>query len=146
MTVPIHAAYRHGNPPFDCSGAKIRAQCRHLATVVTIRGTIDDTNAFRVGTYISRFIPTEQAFILDLSGVETFSVAGLSFLDRVDDECRRAGMDWALVSGPAVDDALDRDHDSMYPVVTSVSQALHQFADVISTRRRMLLPLLDKSA
>ncbi|MGV0836385.1 STAS domain-containing protein [Mycolicibacterium thermoresistibile] len=146
MTVPIHAAHRYGNRPFNCSGAKIRAQCRHLATVVTISGTIDDTNADRVGTYISRFIPTEQAFVLDLSGVEVFSTAGVSLLDRVDDTCQMAGMDWAVVCSPAVAKALDAEPETMYPVADSVFAALHQFADVIATRRRVLLPLLDKSA
>ncbi|EHI11013.1 STAS domain-containing protein [Mycolicibacterium thermoresistibile] len=146
MTVPIHAAHRFGNRPFDCSGAKIRAQCRHLATVVTISGTIDDSNADRVGSYISRFIPTEQAFVLDLSGLDTFSPAGISFLDRVDDACQTAGMDWAVVCSPAVIKTLDADQDSSYPVTDSVAAALHQFADVIAARRRVLLPLLGKSA
>lgn len=146
MTVPIHTAHRFGNRPFNCSGAQIRAQCRHLATVVTISGTIDDTNAERVGSYISRFIPTEQAFVLDLSGIEVFSTAGVSFLDRVDNTCELAGMDWAMICSPAVAKALDAELESMYPVADSVSAALHQFADVIATRRRVLLPLLDKSA
>ena len=28
----------YGNPTFDCDGAEIRAHCRQLATVATVKG------------------------------------------------------------------------------------------------------------
>jgi hypothetical protein len=47
---------RYGRPTFDRSGAQVRAQCRHLATVVTISGAINAMNIDRVGEYSRRFI------------------------------------------------------------------------------------------
>ena len=37
-------AFRYGNPAVECDGAELRAQCRHLAMVVTVSGVIDDDN------------------------------------------------------------------------------------------------------
>ena len=46
-----YLAPRHAHLPFDCSGAAVRAQCRHLATVVTITGAVDATNVDQVSEY-----------------------------------------------------------------------------------------------
>lgn len=127
----------------DCGGAQIRAHCRHLATVVTIRGEIDAVNVDQVGEYVRRFVLADSPVVLDLSGVTHFSSAGIALFCVMDDECRAAGVEWTIVSSPIVDALLG---DSVFPVARSVHQALRGLADAITWRRQMVLPLLKKSA
>jgi anti-anti-sigma factor len=138
---------RYGNPTFDCGGAQIRAQCRHLATVVTISGAIDAMNIDRVSEYSRRFILAENPFVLDLSGVTSFTGHGIPYLYRLDEDCRTVGVEWALVASHAVVQLLRIGNDeAMFPAAGSVREALHHFADVIFTRRRLLLAQLTKTA
>jgi hypothetical protein len=39
-----------------------------------------------------------------------------------------------------------RNCDIVFPITRSVPEALHDFADVIDSRRQMLLPLVRKTA
>lgn len=137
----------HGNPVLECGGARMRAQCRHLATVVTVSGVIDGTNVDAVRDYSRRFILPDKPFILDLCGVDLLATQDSQFLYRIDEGCRTAGVEWALVPSPAVTRVLPvGDDDATLPVAASVHEALHYFADDISARRRLLLPLLGKTA
>lgn len=146
-TAPSHLTPRYGNPTFDCGGAQVRAQCRHLATVVTISGAIDAMNVDRVTEYSRHFVLPDKPIVLDLSEVDCLAAQGIRFLYRIDDACRAAGVEWALVAGPAVARVLSVAADeSMFPIVDSVRDALHCFADVISARRRLMLSLLTKTA
>jgi anti-anti-sigma regulatory factor len=133
----------YGNPAFDCDGAQIRAHCRQLATVVTVTGEIG-TNIGRVNEHVRRFIIPEKPVILDLSGVNSFSLQSVSLLYTVDEACTAAGDEWALVASQAVMAALRASHDEV-PTFASVPDALEHFADVLGERRR-LLPLLGKTA
>ncbi|WP_375486640.1 STAS domain-containing protein [uncultured Mycobacterium sp.] len=138
---------RYRNPVFDCGAARIRTQCRHLATVVTISGAVDAGNVDRVSEYSRRFVLEDNPFVFDLSGVDCFAAQAVWLLHRVDDECCRAGVEWALVPSRAVLQILwITKEDGVFPVVESVHEALRHFADVIATRRRVLLPLLTRSA
>lgn len=138
---------RYGSPVFDCGGAQVRAQCRHLATVVTVSGAIDAENLDRVSEYSSHFVLPDQPVVLDLSAVDWFTTAGISFLYRVDENCRAAGVEWALIVSPAVSRVLRiTDEEDLFSIVDSVHEALHYFADAISARRRLLMPLLTKTA
>ncbi|MGH3559641.1 MAG: STAS domain-containing protein [Mycobacterium sp.] len=138
---------RYGNPTFDCGGAQVRAQSRPLATVVTITGAIDAMNVEGITEYSRHFVLPDQPIVLDLSGVERLAVQGIRFLYRIDDACRAADVGWALVASPVVTRALrTSDDESAFPLVDSVHQALRCFADVITARRRMLLPLFTKTA
>lgn len=147
MTIAI--ATRRGNDTFDCSGAQIRAHCRHLATVVTIRGEIDAFNVERASEYIRRFVLANNPVVLDMSGVNPCAAAGISLLSAFDDECRAAGVEWTLVASPAVFEVLDDgcDHDeAMFPVTHSVNEALRDLANAIVIRRQQVLPLIKKTA
>jgi anti-anti-sigma factor len=138
---------RNRNPVVDCGAARIRTQCRHLATVVTISGAIDAGNLDRVSEYSRRFILEDNPFVLDLSGVDCFAARAVSLLHRVDDQCCRSGVEWALVPSRAVLQIMRiTNQDGVFPVVDSVHEALRHFADVIAMRRRVLLPLLTRSA
>jgi anti-anti-sigma factor len=133
----------YGNPPFECDGAQIRAHCRQLATVVTIKGDIDGTNVDRVSQCTRRFILAEKPFVLDLSGVNSFSWESISLLYTVDDDCRAAGVEWSLIASRPVLSVCDDQID--YVIADSVPQALNHFADAMRARRR-LLPLLINTA
>ncbi|MCF6386760.1 STAS domain-containing protein [Mycobacterium sp. MBM] len=137
-------AFRYGNPAVECDGAELRAQCRHLAMVVTVSGVIDDDNVDRLTHKVRRLVLAEKPFALDLSDVTFLSARGVSLLYALDDECDIAGVEWALIASPEVLDVL-RLLDDAFPITVSVPEALHHFAEGTLARRR-LLPLLHKTA
>jgi anti-anti-sigma factor len=144
-----NVATRHGYGTFDCDGAQIRAHCRHLATVLTIRGEIDAVNVDRVSRHIRRFILGSNPVVLDLSDVSHFAAAGISLLHGFDEDCRAAGVEWTLVAGPAVMELLGngRDQDGeMFAIARSVREALRNLAEAIVNRRQLVLPLIKKTA
>lgn len=140
-------APRHALLPFDCNGAAVRAQCRHLATVVTISGAIDASNVDQVVEYAHRFNLPDKPFVLDLSGLDSFAAQAVRLLRRVDDACSAAGLEWALIPSHAVGlTLLLTGEDTSFPTAATVHEALHYFADANTARRRLLLPLLTKTA
>ncbi|MFZ0229352.1 MAG: STAS domain-containing protein [Mycobacterium sp.] len=142
-----YLAPRHAHLPVDCGGAAVRAQCRHLATVVTVSGAVDADNLDQVSEYAKRFILPDKPFVLDLSGVERFPAQSVRLLYRLDGACSAAGLEWAVLPSAAVTRALLITHeDTSFPTVGSVHEALQYFADASSARRRLLLPLLTKTA
>lgn len=145
MTI-ANIATRHGYGTFDCDGAQVRAHCRHLATVVTIRGEIDALNVDRVGEHIRRFVLGSNPVVLDLSNVSRFAAVGISLLHGFDEGCRAAGVEWTLVPSPAVNDLLGDGREDLFPVARSVHEALRNLADAIVSRRQLVLPLIKKTA
>jgi anti-anti-sigma regulatory factor len=142
-----YLAPRHAHLPVDCSGALVRAQCRHLAAVVTITGAIDATNVEQVTKYAQRFNLPDKPFVLDLSGVETFGAQAVRLLYAVDEACAAAGLEWAVIPSQAVSLTLLVTHgDISFPTAATVHEALQFFADATTTRRRLLLPLFNKTA
>lgn len=138
---------RQMNPVFRCGGAEVRACSRHLATVVTIRGDITADNLARVAAHTQRFLLCDTPFILDLSELESVVPEGSALLAAIDDACTAADVEWALVTGSVADTLFDiAIRDRMLPVVDSVADALHDFADARMARRDLLLPLLHRSA
>ena len=146
-TAGSSVAPRHAHLPFDCNGAAVRAQCRHLATVVTITGAVDVTNVDRVTEYARRFILPDKPLVLDLAGLDNFVSARPSSSLPIDDECSAAGLEWAVIPSQAVTQMLLIAHEeSSFLTAGSVHEALHCFADANTARRRLLLPLLTKTA
>jgi anti-anti-sigma regulatory factor len=140
-------APRRAQLPFDCNGAAVRAQCRHLATVVTISGAIDASNVDQVIEYAQRFNLPDKPFVLDLSGLDSFATQAVRLLHRVDDAFRATGLDWALIPSQAVSlTLLVTGEDTSFLTAATVHEALHYFADANVARRRLLLPLLTKTA
>nr|WP_322788818.1 STAS domain-containing protein [Mycolicibacterium rutilum] len=109
---------------------------------MTVDGTIDDTNIERVSALARRFVLTEKPFVLDLSGVTSAAGQLISMLYDVDESCFHADVEWSVIASDAVARVL-RASGVSFPVAESVPEALHQFADNIDQRRR-LLPLLTK--
>ena len=142
-----YLAPRHAHLPVDCSGALVRAQCRHLATVVTITGAIDASNVDQVITYARRFNLPDKPFVLDLSGLDTFGAQAVRLLYAVDEACAAAGLEWAVIPSQAVNLTMLVTHgDISFPTATTVHEALQFFADATTARRRLLLPLFTKTA
>jgi anti-anti-sigma regulatory factor len=135
----------YGNPGIECDGAEISAQSRHLATLLTISGAIDAKNVDTLYQRGGCFVCADTAFVLDLSGVTSFAAEGVALLSRLDEACRAAGIQWALVASSAVSDRLGC-YDGRYPFAASVPEALRRFGAGLVARRRMLLPMLTKSA
>ena len=136
-----------GNATFDCGGAKVRGHYRHLATVVTIRGPIDAVNVDRITEHTRRFVLARNPLVLDLSGVNSFAAAGISFLNLLDEDCRAAELEWILVASRAVTEQLRaHDDEARFAMTPSVRNALQHFADVIAERRQQLLPLIGETA
>lgn len=144
------AMARHGNGIYDCSGAQVRAHCRHLATVVTVRGIVDAVNVERVSEYIRRFVLGSNPVVLDMSDVSHFGAAGISLLYMLDEECAAVGVEWTLVASPPVMERLGDPEangaEPMFPTARSVHDALHNLADAIASRRQLVLPLIRKTA
>jgi len=137
---------RAENFTFDCGGAHVRAYSRHQATVVTVHGEIDVINVDRVKAYVRRFVLGANTVVLDLSEMDNFAPVGIGFLCMLDDEWRAAGVEWTLVAGPAVIEALGDEARAMFPITRSVHEALHNVAEDIYRRRQMVLSLIGKSA
>ncbi|MBV8930307.1 MAG: hypothetical protein JO152_14390 [Mycobacteriaceae bacterium] len=144
---PSTLTSRYGKSTLECNGARIRAHCRHLATVVTIHGDIGPANADRVSNYVRRFVFANNPLVIDLSGVTSFAAEAVSLCHAVDEACRAAGLEWTLVASRPVAERL-RDHDdkAVFPMARSAHEALRQFADAIARRREVMLPLIRKSA
>lgn len=141
------AANRSTNPTVECGSAQIRAHFRSLATIVTVRGQIDAANVDQLSEQARRFVLAKEPVVLDLSAVTSFAPAGIWLLCVLDGDCRAAGVDWTLIEGAAVNEILrDFDEDAKFPISSSVDQALHELADGNDERRRLLLPLFQKTA
>jgi anti-anti-sigma regulatory factor len=147
ITSAAYLAPAHAQLPFDCNGALVRAQCRHLATVVTVAGTVDESNVDQVIRYALRFNLPDKAFVLDLSGVDVFGAQAVRLLYAVDDACTAAGLEWAVIPSQAVSlTLLVSRGDVDFPTATTVHEALQFFADASTARRRVLLPFFTKTA
>ena len=141
-----NSRFRYGNPSVECNGAELHKQCRQLATVLTITGSIDEVNVGLVVTQAKGCIIAEKPFVLDLSGVTSFAAQGIELLDAIDEACYAAGDEWSLVVSQPVSRTLRLcGVDEVFPATASVPEALHHFSDVAGERRR-ILPILTKSA
>jgi anti-anti-sigma factor len=122
----------------DRGGVDMRAQLRHLATILTISGDIDARNIDRVSAYATRLVPVGNALLLDLSGVTFFAAQSISVLVTVGDACDNAGSPWALITSHAVDRVLRiSEHDDVLPVASSVPDGIQYFADLASVRQQV---------
>lgn len=78
---------RFDNAAFGCGRAQIRAHYRHLATVVTITGLIDNVNVDAVTAYTQRFILAKDPLILDLGEVRISATDALTLLRTLAQDC-----------------------------------------------------------
>src|ERR1700743_2569565 len=102
MKSAAYLAPRRAHRAFDCNGAAVRAQCRHLATVVTISGTVDASNVDQVIDYAQRFNLPDKSLVLDLTRIESSGAQAGRLLYAVDEACAQAGLEWAVIPSQAV--------------------------------------------
>jgi anti-anti-sigma factor len=122
----------------DHDGVDMRAQLRHLATVLTISGDVDARNVDRVSAYAARLVPVGNALLLDLSGVGFFAAQSISVLVAVGDASGNAELPWALVTSHAVDRVLRiSEDDNILPVASSVPDGMRYFADLARVRQQV---------
>ena len=141
-----NSRFRYGNPSVECNGAELHKQCRQMATVLTITGSVDEVNVGLVVAQAKGCIIAEKPFILDLSGVSSFAAQGIELLDAIDEACYAAGDEWSLVANQQVTRTLRLcGVEDIFPTTPSVPDALHHFSDLAGERRR-ILPILTKSA
>ncbi|MGO9382463.1 MAG: STAS domain-containing protein [Mycobacterium sp.] len=134
---------RDDNRTIGRDGVEVRAQCRHLAMVLTITGDIDASNIDRLSAYATRLVPVGNALLLDMSGVSFLAEQGISILIAVDDACSSAELPWAVVTSHAVDGALRiSQDDDILPTASSVPDAMQYFVDLARVRRQ--IPLLAR--
>jgi anti-anti-sigma factor len=141
-----NSGFHYGNPALDCGGAQLRRQCRQLATVLTVTGTLDITNVDLVMAHARKYAIPEKPVILDLSGVTSFDAQAIALLDAVDEACCAINEQWMLIASPQVVRTLRLcGVEDAFPTLGSVAEALQNVSDVVCERRR-LLPILQKSA
>jgi anti-anti-sigma factor len=134
-------------PAIERGGVDLRAQSRHLATVLTISGDVDASNAARVSAYATALVPVGNALILDLRGVAFFAAQSMSVLIAVDDACHSARLPWALVASRAVGQVLGiSQDDDIFPMASSVPDAMQYFVHLTRVRRRVPLSAKRQSA
>lgn len=138
---------RYGNPAQEFRGARLWAHERHGCTVLAVSGRIDGDNVDELIAVARRVGLTAPHLVLDLSGVTTCTPNGVRLLRDVDLACGQRGGQWALVAGEAVRQRLrGRDGWLPVPLADSVAHAEHHFDDAVTARRRMVLPLLGRTA
>jgi len=123
-----------------------RIQARRPAIVLTVSGEIDASNTDRFSESAHRLIAVGDPIVVDLSGVDFFGVQAFRALFSLDDDCRKAGVPWALVAGRGVRTLLRiGDCEGVLPVVSSVADALQQFQSQSRARRGLLVPLVSRA-
>jgi anti-anti-sigma factor len=123
----------------DRSRSLLSAQRYSRATVVAVNGEIDASNADPMSTDVADFISSGRPLVLDLSGVDFFGVAGFRALMKVADEFTMAGLNWALVTGDAVELVLRVAHRNyLFPRAASMDEALQRLTG--SARAKSVTP------
>jgi anti-anti-sigma factor len=124
--------------------AQFTTRLGSAATVITAHGELDAANAGQLTDYVERSSRHSQRLTLDLRGLEFFGTAGFSALHRINVACSAAGIQWALVPGPAVCRVLRIcDPDGTLPTSTSLVELLTE--DGLQPVRRGLLKLVPQS-
>lgn len=125
----------------DCAGAQVHVHARSLATVLSIDGDIDASNADLIAQVVRRFARLKAPLVVDVSRVDFLSSAGLRVLLLLNEEHREAQLHNNVVSGAALRRLTRVVTDHGLPVVDSVPEALQNTHDFIHERRRLLMGL-----
>lgn len=138
---------RYGNPAQEYVGARLWVHERHGCTVLAVSGHVDGTNVAEIINCARRAAAATATLVLDLSAVSACTPNAVRLLRAVDEDCAQRGGRWALVPSDAVLQRLrGRDGSLAVPLADSVAHAEHQFDAAVTARRRMLLPLLGRTA
>ena len=125
-------------------GIRLSARTEHAATVVAAAGEVDASNIDRLTDYVRAAVADGRGLILDLSDLTFFSAQGIPALFAVNEQCSKAGIDWAVVASHAVRRLLRiGDRDQRLPMVGSRADAMKRLATPAPAER--LLQLVAKT-
>jgi hypothetical protein len=139
-------AFRPSTPTdgyaIDCRRAVIQAYARSVATVLTVRGSVDALNDECVYRHLDRFRRLNSALIIDITEADIADLAALQRFAGDDD------MAMAIVARPedaaAMHQAIDDDAVAIYGTVPDAVQAVVR--DIQARRDTRLLPPLLRLA
>jgi anti-anti-sigma factor len=128
----------------DAQIAWWKLQTRKQATVLTVSGELDASNAGRFDRSVRELPRGGEPFVIDLSDVTFIGVPCFQTLLRLDAACRATGTRWALVINPPIHRIFAiAEYRDILPVTSSVPEALHSVnpakgpaLQVISSSRR----------
>ncbi len=108
--------------------AKAYPHSRTVA-VVTLGGEIDASNAESAGLYLRGYVSVARPVVADLTDVAFLGASGMRQLLTLNDDCAKAGMQWALVTNHMVRRLFRilRVDDEL-PLTSSLGEALRRFA------------------
>ncbi len=86
----------------DCPHLVVKVRSYAQMTVVEISGEVDASNAACINAHTRCFVATEGVLVVDLRGVQFFSLAGLRALYRLDDDHKQSPGAWTFLPSPAV--------------------------------------------
>jgi len=108
-----------------CRTARFNARWDPSGTVITVDGELDASNADELAAYVQHSLGRSRRVVLDLRGLDFIGTAGFSSLHRINVMSSGAGVDWAMVAGPAVSRLLRIcDPDDTLPVTTPLREPL----------------------
>ena len=108
MTVVDEVIRREHGEHVECGGARVLVQSLGVSGVITVTGDIDSSNADCVAGVLNNFSAGKDPVTVDVSGVDLIGAQGIRALLDFDDRCRRAGVEWVLVTSPMVHSLLQR--------------------------------------
>ena len=121
----------------ECRGARVRAQIRSVATIVTVSGCVDGTNVQLVADSIGRFATLDTPLVVDLHDTRA---GHRNTVDRLIAEfakrCKERNIEWVLVAKTGTGSLSDVESVQR---AASVADALEHFVRVISARRHLPL-------
>ena len=113
----------------ECQNASGAAPTRCAVTVLSVSGDIDASNVDHLHRNLRRCLGTRRPLIVDLSGINFLGVQGIRALCDFDDERRRRGGGWVLVTCPMLYRLLNKVLGGQrLRIAGSVSEALQQIS------------------
>lgn len=145
---PLHTEQqRHSLPTrsgyiIDARIAWWKIQTCRQATVLTVTGELDASNADRFDASVSQLVLAGEPFVIDISELDFLGVQCIRILLDVCETCRTTGTRWALVVDGALRHMLSVvDRQCSLPVTSSLTEAL----DDVATARRSVVRLAPRS-
>ena len=100
MSVAASGPRYHGGD-VECGGARVRAQIRSVAAVITVTGRLDETNVEAVVGQLCRFVRLDDPLVVDVHDVDVDAEETIERLvSAFGAECHWGGVDWFWSPSP----------------------------------------------
>lgn len=125
--------------------ASVSLHSRGQATVITVTGEIDASNAEFLTTVLRGFAGQKGLLVVDLTDLDFFGAQGLRLLSDFDEQCRQAGSAWALVPCRILRRMMEViDIGRRLPVSDSADDAVKSLERTARSSERSALPCVAK--